>query len=391
MEFFVPEYAKYALDKLKASGFEAYLVGGCVRDVLMGRTPFDYDITTSALPAQTMEVFKNEKKITSGMKHGTVAPIIGGRSVEITTFRVDGEYKDMRRPSDVKFTRSLTEDLARRDFTMNAVALGADGEIFDPYGGREDIKKKVIRAVGKADKRFCEDALRIMRGLRFSAVLGFEVEEETLFAMRQRKELLKFISAERIYAELTRLLSGKNAHNVLLAGGVLPPFAAEAAYAFEKRNDEERCDNSLSYALFFGDAERAKEGFCRLKADRKTRDGALFLLRTPLPEDEGAMRLFVAQHGACAARSLLSFHALKDEKINREEYFALLSNAEKTCVSPKELALDGSDVKKMGFSGSQIGEAMGKMLSAVNFGECENTPEALLKLLSESNFIHKVL
>lgn len=180
MTIAIPEKVKYILDTLNAHGFESYAVGGCVRDTIMGKEPFDWDITTSALPEKTIEIFEalGCKVIKTGIKHGTVTVLKDHEPFEVTTFRIDGEYTDRRRPDGVSFTASLEEDLKRRDFTINAIVTDCEGNIKDAFGGINDIKRKVIKAIGDPDKRLNEDALRIMRALRFASVLGFQVDPE---------------------------------------------------------------------------------------------------------------------------------------------------------------------------------------------------------------------
>lgn len=206
----IPENITRILDKLEYAGYEAYIVGGCVRDSLMGIPPHDYDITTSALPAETEQVFAGMRLIETGLKHGTVTVLSGGEPVEITTYRVDGEYRDSRRPESVTFTRNIRDDISRRDFTMNGIAYSPRRGLFDEFGGSDDIKHGIIRCIGDPEKRFQEDALRILRGMRFSAALGFEIEENTALAMLDNRELLKNISAERVFTELCGLLTGRN-------------------------------------------------------------------------------------------------------------------------------------------------------------------------------------
>ena len=208
----LPENISRALEMLESAGYEAWVVGGCVRDSLMGITPHDYDITTSALPEETEQVFAGYRLIETGLKHGTVTVLADGDPIEITTYRVDGEYRDSRRPERVTFTRNIRDDVSRRDFTMNGIAYNPKRGYFDEFGGAEDIKSGVIRCIGEPERRFREDALRILRGLRFSASLGFEIEENTARAMHDTRELLNKISAERIFSELCGLLTGRNSH-----------------------------------------------------------------------------------------------------------------------------------------------------------------------------------
>jgi tRNA nucleotidyltransferase (CCA-adding enzyme) len=210
----IPSYVARVLTELEAKGFQAFCVGGCVRDCLLGRVPEDWDVTTSALPEQTMALF-GQQAVPTGLRHGTVTVVSGGKGVEVTTFRVDGTYGDNRHPDSVTFTRSLPEDLARRDFTVNAMAMDLRGCIQDPWGGQADLERRCLRCVGEPERRFREDALRVMRGLRFSAVLGFDLEEETAAALVRCRELLRHIAAERLREELVKLLCGPQAAQVL--------------------------------------------------------------------------------------------------------------------------------------------------------------------------------
>ena len=226
---FLPEKVKKIISMLEDSGFEAFAVGGCVRDSLLGKEPTDYDITTSALPEETKEVFKNEHIIETGIKHGTVTVLMESEPFEITTFRIDKDYLDNRRPEKVLFTRSLEEDLARRDFTINAMAYSEKTGLIDVFGGASDLEHGIIRTVGDANARFNEDALRIMRALRFSSVLGFEIEEKTAFSVFKNRKLLKNISAERIFSELKKLICGKDAQSVCFSRGNRPVFRGYTA------------------------------------------------------------------------------------------------------------------------------------------------------------------
>ena len=210
------ENYKIVLQKLADSGFQAFLVGGCVRDMILGRDIHDHDITTDALPEQVMNVFSGFTTVPTGLKHGTVTVLVNGEPFEITTFRIDGEYSDSRRPKSVSFTRNLTDDLARRDFTINAIAMDIDGNISDPFHGCDDIKNKIIRCVGEPSMRFNEDALRILRAVRFSSVLGFEIEKNTSDALMNLRKNLDNISRERIRDELDKLICGKNLVPVML-------------------------------------------------------------------------------------------------------------------------------------------------------------------------------
>ncbi|MGI5959447.1 MAG: CCA tRNA nucleotidyltransferase [Massiliimalia sp.] len=211
----VSETAAAVLRHLQSQGYEAWIVGGCVRDSLLGKTPVDWDITTSALPQQIKACFSGCKQVDTGMKHGTVSVQWEGQWFEITTYRIDQNYEDHRRPEKVVFTSNLKEDLARRDFTVNAMAYHPDWGLVDPFGGTEDLRDRRIRCVGEPAKRFQEDALRIMRGLRFASVLGFEIHEDTSREILNHRQLLGLIAPERFSAELKQLLCGKEVRWVL--------------------------------------------------------------------------------------------------------------------------------------------------------------------------------
>lgn len=211
----IPSQVNRAIEILCNSGHSAYIVGGAVRNIIMGIPVNDWDITTSALPEETLELFKDFRTIETGIKHGTVTIIIDGIPLEITTFRIERGYSDNRHPDKVDFTDKVEDDLSRRDFTSNAIAYCPQKGFVDPFGGCEDIEKRIIRCVGNPDIRFGEDALRILRALRFSSVLGFEIDPETAVSIHNNKHLLKNISVERIFVELSKLLCGKNAGDIL--------------------------------------------------------------------------------------------------------------------------------------------------------------------------------
>ena len=228
MKIAIPKHANYIIKTLQHHGYEAYIVGGCVRDAVLGRNPSDWDITTSAKPLQIKSIFN--KTIDTGLKHGTVTVMMEKEGYEVTTYRIDGTYEDHRRPNEVTFTTSLREDLMRRDFTINAMAYNDKDGLVDLFGGIEDLEKKMIRCVGKADDRFDEDALRMLRAIRFAAQLGFEIDEEAKNAIRRKYRFLKDVSAERIQVELTKTLTSphpellKTAYELGMTSVFLPEF-----------------------------------------------------------------------------------------------------------------------------------------------------------------------
>ena len=246
----LPEDVKVILNRLQAAGYEAYAVGGCIRDSLLSRSPDDWDITTCAKPEETKALF--ERTIDTGIQHGTVTVMRRGRGYEVTTYRVDGEYEDGRHPKEVTFTASLEEDLKRRDFTVNAMAYNEKDGLVDLFGGRQDLERGIIRCVGEADERFEEDALRIMRAVRFSAQLGFVIEERTREAIRGHAERLRQVSAERIQVELTKLLTSPNPDFLRIAwetgitAVVLPEFDLLMR---QRQNNPHHCYNVGEHTL----------------------------------------------------------------------------------------------------------------------------------------------
>ncbi|MBQ4354008.1 MAG: hypothetical protein IJC71_03850, partial [Clostridia bacterium] len=279
----IPEEVLFVISRLESCGYHAYCVGGCVRDHLMGRTPGDYDVTTSAKPDEMLRIFSDCRLVETGLQHGTVTIVRGGMNIEVTTYRIDGTYDDGRHPDHVTFTDRLSDDLCRRDFTINAMAYSPERGIADLFGGQNDLERKIIRCVGRAEERFSEDGLRIMRALRFAAVLDFAPDEECAAAVRTLVHLLDRISRERIYTELTKLLGGIGAARILRAfpaviAHVLPGVTAEdvekaadaiarddALYAAERR------EAAMRYALLFArlsdaDAKNAMQSLKPSKA-----------------------------------------------------------------------------------------------------------------------------
>ena len=259
----LPEDVKAILHTLQEAGYEAYAVGGCIRDSLLGRRPDDWDITTSAKPQETKALFG--KTIDTGIQHGTVTVMRHGRGYEVTTYRVDGEYEDGRHPKEVTFTASLKEDLRRRDFTVNAMAYNEKDGLVDLFGGRQDLEQKIIRCVGEANERFEEDALRIMRAVRFSAQLGFSIEERTKEAIRGHAERLRQVSAERIQVELTKLVISPNPDFLRIAWetGITAVVLPEFDRLMEQpQNNPHHCWNVGEHTL---------NSLCQVEADKVLR------------------------------------------------------------------------------------------------------------------------
>jgi tRNA nucleotidyltransferase (CCA-adding enzyme) len=440
MHLQLPDYVNSALNRLEDAGYEACAVGGCVRDLLMHRTPGDYDITTAALPAQTAAVFASERVIETGVKHGTVTVLLSGHPIEITTYRVDGAYSDSRHPDAVRFTPSLREDLARRDFTMNAMAYSPGLGLVDPFGGAADIERRLIRCVGDPAARFREDALRIARCVRFSAVLGFAVAPATAAAAREHRALLRRVSAERIAEELKKLVCGPDVRRVVLAetdilGEIVPELLPMRG--FDQRN-KHHCFDILEHCAaaceavppepvirlaallhdvgkpdcFFTDADgaghfygHAERGALltdailrRLRFDNESRETVTELVRRHdmriEPERRAVLRA-LRRYGPEFFFRLMQLkradalaHApgpKTDERLARNDLLEALAReaiAEAACFSLKDLAVDGRDLIAAGYApGPALGQALEALLDAVTDGRVPNEKTALLAYL----------
>lgn len=438
----IPQGPDEILNRLTAAGFQAYAVGGCVRDSLLGTVPGDWDICTSALPEETEACFSDLRVVETGLKHGTVTVIFQGVPYEITTFRSDGNYLDHRRPQQVNFVRTLKEDLLRRDFTINAMAVGLDEEIQDPFGGRQDLTDGIIRCVGDPDTRFTEDALRILRGLRFASRLGFSIAPETAAAMERNKNLLSYVSGERIYKELTGILIGTYAQPVLEQyGGVLAAVLPEIqpSMGFLQRNPfhnrdvwqhtlealgKSRPDPIVRWALllhdlgkpdcftlddrgighFYGHPQRsmelAEQILDRFHGDKKTRDTICLLVRDHDREAPATIknaRRWIARYGRDNVRLLLEVKrcdclAHVDTPKTRARYNNLMEMTRlirecletEQCFSVRDLPVKGGDVMALGVpAGPQVGRILEGLLDDVLDGACPPEREALLERLKQ--------
>lgn len=431
----IPGYVKRILVRLRQAGHEAYCVGGCVRDLLLDRSPQDWDVTTSALPETVLDLFAPHS-VPTGLRHGTVTVVTGEGQVEITTYRWDGTYHDCRHPDDVTFTASLTEDLARRDFTVNAMALDEAGEIVDPFGGREDLRYELLRCVGEADRRFTEDALRILRCLRFSSALSFAIDTETEAALRRHKDLLQKIAMERVREELTKLLLGPAADQVLLdyadvIGVVLPEILP--AVGFDQHN-RHHCfdvwehsvramaaaprDPIVRWALLLHDlgkpdtftldedgtghfydhgrrSEAIAQEICqRLRMDRESRETICRLVRlhdVPITMTEKGIRRLLRKLGEEDFRRLLQIKrgdnlAQHPAYLGRQEWLKQVEEMlnmvlrEDQCFSLRQLAVKGNDMLALGLQGKAVGDMLNWLLDQVVEGETPNQRELLLEL-----------
>lgn len=430
----IPSKAKTIITLLENAGFEAFCVGGAVRDSIMGLNPTDWDITTSASPEDTVMVFKDYKTVDTGLKHGTLTVVIDKTPFEVTTYRVDGDYNDNRHPENVHFTKKLSDDLSRRDFTVNALAYNDKTGLVDLYGGQEDIYNSIIKTVGNPSARFQEDGLRIMRALRFASVLGFTIESETAKAIHDNKDLLKNISAERLAVELSKLVCGKNAFNILTEyWDVLSVFIPEikSAVGFKQygkkhaydvwehichtvdtipqdkilrltmllhdlgkipthKLDENGNSTFKNHATIGGDM--AREILTRLRFDKKTINRVSFLVANhdfepPLSKTD--LKKHLKNKTVDDIKTLLTIKksdrgALSESyrDISKESVQCLkwLDEIEKNneCCKIAQLAITGDDLKKKGLKGEDIGKALDTLLDAVIEGKLQNKKEDLL-------------
>ncbi len=435
MDFSLPREVSMILNTLEENGYEAYAVGGCVRDVLLGRKPKDYDVASSALPEQVMECFSGFDTVGTGLRHGTVTVIVNGRSIEITTFRKDGAYTDRRRPDSVTFSSSIEDDLSRRDFTINAMAYNPEKGIVDLYGGQRDLFLRKIACVGNPSERFGEDALRIMRALRFASELEFNIERSTADAIHEMKELLREISLERISGELTGLLDGLAPFKPLtefadVIAVIIPEI--KPCIGFEQHNryhvydvwthtaaaverSEVQSDVRLALALhdiekpscfkmddegnghFKGhekaSSETAEKILRRLRFPNETVSRVSTLIKyhyvTPIDDDKVIKRL-IAEIGE--ENFFLLTEVMKGD--NRAKQSACLERArtvelmrkraeklirENRCVKLSDLAADGNDMLELGFRNKEVGAVLNELLSAVIDEKIPNERKALIE------------
>ena len=435
----IPGGVRHILQTLADAGFEAHLVGGCVRDLLRGVEPHDWDICTSARPEETEACFAGHRIIETGLKHGTVTVLEEGEPCEVTTYRTEGPYSDSRRPDYVEFVSSLEADLARRDFTMNAIAMDLAGNVSDPFGGREDIQAGLLRCVGEPARRFQEDGLRIMRALRFGAALGCTIEAETARAIHENRHMLRHVAAERINLELCRLLEGGGVEDILRQyPDVLCEFWPELGPLITlEQNTPWHCwggwehtvrtveaapaDRTLRLTMLLHDIgkpgckstdENGIDHFCghpaagaeladrmlrTLKFDNRTRERVVMLVKhhdVQLPPQDRVIRRWLNRLGPEAFFQLLevkradgmgqSRALAKDRLIQLDEMRAQAEAiiAQGQCFSQKDLAINGRDVIAAGVApGPEVGRVLNALFERVLSGEIPNEREALRKLL----------
>lgn len=432
----IPDYALTVVQRLEHFGYEAYVVGGCVRDSLLGRTPKDWDVCTNATPQQVLGVFKRFNVIKTGLQHGTVTVMVNHEPVEVTTFRIDGEYTDNRHPDAVTFVSEVEEDLSRRDFTINAMAYNPTRGLVDAFGGQQDLSAGLIRCVGEPDARFNEDGLRIMRALRFAARYDFAIERETAFSMRRNRHLLENVSVERIFTELKGILVGNGARSMMLAfpeifGVIMPELVP--MFGFDQRNPHHiydvwthtahavqaaPADPTLRLVMLLHDigkpacftvdekgkghfyghpdksAEMAEQILLRLKSDTATLENVVKLVRVhddTFPSRAAGMRRFIGRLGLPTVQQLFDVkradHAAQSTHEQAEKQAELRNAAllvedllnEPPAFTVKDLAINGRDLISLGIKPSPaMGELLATLLAEVQDETLQNTKEALL-------------
>ena len=430
----LPGYVTECLDALEGAGFAAYAVGGCVRDACLGLTPHDFDLCTAALPEETEAVFHDRRLVLAGKKHGTVGVVTDFGVVEITTFRTEGAYRDNRHPDWVAFVPEIEKDLARRDFTVNAMAYSPRRGFADPFGGREDLKNKVLRAVGDPVARFQEDSLRILRGVRFAVRYGLAVEEETEKAMLSQAHLMDNLARERVFDELCKLLPLVNAEDLLRFGPVLGAVIPELTpmLGFDQHSPHHAYDlythtahvtagvpgelplrwaallhdvgkipcftrDETGRGHFYGHAgvgaEIADAILRRLKAPTALREQAVLLIdrhMTKIEPNKKNVRRWLSRLGPETIELLLCLQEADmgskgTGKTENMEQFAQIRalleeiQAENACLSLKDLAVNGNDLMALGYRGREIGQCLTRLLEQVLDEQLPNERQALLE------------
>lgn len=366
--FKIPSNISFVIDNLIKNGHKAYLVGGCVRDMLMGKTPTDFDITTSAFPEEVIALF--EKTVPTGIKHGTVTVIINSTPIEVTTFRTEKGYSDSRHPDDVNFVRNLSQDLCRRDFTVNAIAYNESEGLIDLYGGVADIENKILRTVGDAKTRFEEDALRILRLFRFASTLGFSIEQNTLNGALECANLLETVSRERIFAELKKAVTGDNfkIFKSLILSDKLNFLKITSLPDFERINANINplvrlyLSISTDTLQMLHPSNKEREFFC--KFDRLS----LF----PTPKTESDIKELLNVFDIDILKAFFGYKNLDTTLIDK-----VLLSGEPYKIS--HLKIDGETLLKLGFKGEEIGEILEHLRKTVIKDPKKNTKENLLK------------
>lgn len=385
MTIIIPKYVFDCLNKLTQSGFEAWCVGGAVRDLIMGKSPYDFDITTNAQPEDIISLFP--KTVPTGIAHGTVTVVTDCGNIEVTTYRSESEYSDHRAPDSITYIKSLDEDLKRRDFTVNAICYNPKSGLYDPLNGCSDIKNHVLRAIGEPEKRFNEDALRIMRLFRFSAQLGFKIESKTLSASLNQSALLQNISVERIFSELKKTLTAAEPQRI-------SPLIKVGALRFLGLPAIEIPDETVTMPAVFALRFASLCRFCsvcetdilkRMKSDNGTVVQSQIyrrLLDAPIPENKPDIKRLLKLSSPEAVANVLSFYGHNGG--NTEHLRAMLSEILELNepYNIKMLKINGDDLKNIGITGAEIGQCLENLTNHVIEHPLDNSLETLKELVS---------
>ncbi len=379
----IPEKQQFVIDSLNRQGFKAYIVGGCVRDSLLGVVPHDFDVTTGALPRDVQRIFP--KTVPTGIKHGTITVIVDKEPIEVTTFRTDGSYTDSRHPDSTQFVADIDSDLARRDFTVNAMAYNTADGLIDLYDGIKDLENKVLRAVGVARERFSEDALRILRLFRFASQLDFSIEEETLkSAIIMQNGLLK-ISRERIFTELSKAVVGKNPKSLspLIKSGGLEFLGFKKLPDFEIIRKCNSTDKLAFFAFLYLSTENIPETLDGLKVSNILKSYCKImsdLVGQKFPENKTDIKEMLNQSDTEIFYDYLTFMQALGRDVGgiKAKTDEVLKNGEPYRIS--DLAINGSDLVRMGYSGADVGRILELLRKYVTENPTENTPEFLVRL-----------
>ncbi len=385
--FKIPKKIEYVIETLTKNGHEAYIVGGSIRDMMLGKEPFDFDIATSAKPFEVQELF--QKTIPTGIKHGTVTVMLEDSGIEVTTFRCDGEYTDNRHPENIEFVSNINEDLARRDFTVNALAYSPAKGVIDFYNGKSDLENKILRAVGEPEKRFCEDALRILRLFRFASVLDFKIEDTTFNAAIKKGYLLKNISSERILPELLKAVTGQNCEVIssLIESNALDFLGITKAPDFSIVKNL-RCNIMLAFfAFIYFASNNPIETLNKLKVSNKIKNYFELLLKIidlNIPETKPEIKRILCTVPPEIFNDFLTYKNVVF-KIETNHTHGLLKeileNDEPYLIS--HLKIDGNYLKSKGYNGTKIGEILCELQQYVIDFPTANTTEDLIVKIDE--------
>lgn len=412
MKIYLPKVVKFIIDRIYEYGYEAFIVGGCIRDCILGITPNDYDITTNATPNKIMDIFKEFKLIKNGIKHGTIGILIDGDIYEITTYRIESEYEDSRRPKSIEFTGNIVDDLKRRDFTINAMAYNDKKGLIDDFGGIVDLKNKVIKTVGNPDKRFNEDGLRIIRAIRFSSKLGFNIEDKTLNSIYKNYHIVKNISIERITDEINKIIISKNPQNIILLYktkifeilGIYYNFNNDNYLRLEKQLKIISLIDEIEYKLLLLQYiinNEAKDYNNRnyivniLRYPNKVKDDINNLIEYMYIDESNLNKIDIKyilnKIGDSRFEKILNlkniYYSANYNKKNKyiKPCINILKDIinNKECYTIKDLKLNGNDLKELGYKGNEIGTNLNYLLEEVIKNPNLNSKKLLIEKLNK--------